>query len=124
MSAAKTIAAAIEKLEKLRAESTQPTGGTSWIQGNDRKPHETSGEIYTGPLSDVSGDVASWIAPADAALIVALHRSIDPQLEILRDAARAWADPLPMAMFGGGDMRSGIYHFHEQLALAILGRPS
>lgn len=84
MNAADTIQAAIAKLERLKAESTQPTGGTSWVQGNDRKPLETRGEIYSGPLSDISSDITSWISPADAELIVTLHATIEPQLAILR----------------------------------------
>lgn len=124
MKAAETIQAAIDKLESLKAESTQPTHGGSWIQGSDKKPFETRGEVYSGPLSDISSDVASWISPSDADLIVTLYRTIDAQLAILSDAARAWADSLPMAMFGGGDMREGIYAYHLVLARAILGEVS
>lgn len=84
MTPAETIAAAIKKLETLRGESTQPTGGTSWIQGDDKRPFETREEIYTGPMSDTSADVASWVQPADAALIVTLHRTIDAQIRVLQ----------------------------------------
>lgn len=106
------IRVAIDRLEKLRAASTQPTdGGKAWIQGQDGVRYETSREIYTGPLSGTSSDVVSGIESEDAALIVTLHRTIDAQLALLRHTLNHYR----------GDLGISIPRFVVDLARAILG---
>ena len=113
MTAAETIKAAIDKLEALK---------------RDRGYAEMNGWL----VEDARGDTIGITLPGEPdvspvtndQLFLVLHRTIDAQLAILEDASRAWADPLPMAMFGGGDMREGIYAYHLELARAILGGDS
>lgn len=88
MNPVERLQAAIEKLETLKAESTEPTGGRdSWLQGSIRRPFEDDGEVYSGPVEvRVSSDIITHIQAEDARLIVTLHRTIDAQLAILRSA--------------------------------------
>lgn len=76
--------AAFEKLEELRAASTQPTGGKAWIQGRPWRHYEQATEVYTGEMDVDSQDVVHGLPePADAELICTLHRTIDAQVSIL-----------------------------------------
>lgn len=77
MNAAETIAAAIEKLEAQRSESTSGT----WEYVS-----EPFGAIFTEqePGLGVQTEVAEEMHDADGLLIVTLHRTIDAQLAILR----------------------------------------
>ena len=103
MNAVERIQAAIDKLNAERDASTPPTDGPAWIQGRADHRFERTSEVYTGPDSDTDGsaDVVSNSEPADAALIVTLHRAIDAQLAILTDflnaltqMARPWEPPV------------------------------
>lgn len=91
MTPVERLQAAIDKLERLKAKSTQPTGGRdSWLQGSIRRPFEDDGEVYSGPVEvRVSSDIITHIQAEDAQLIVTLHRTIDAQLAILRDVLEA-----------------------------------
>ena len=91
MSAVAEIQAAIDKLTKLRDESTQPTDGNAWIQGRSTHRYESTGDVYTGPDENTHGsaDIVAYIQPEDAALIVTLHATIDAQMAILA-AALKW----------------------------------
>lgn len=80
--------AAIAKLAKLREDSTQPTGASAWYQGRERKRYERAVEVYSGPDESTPGscDIVQFYNPADAELVVTLHRTIDTQLAFLREA--------------------------------------
>lgn len=87
LSPGERLEAAIEKLEALKAESTQPTGGKAWIQGRPWRHYEKPTEVYTGEMSIDSQDIVHGLPePADAELIVTLHRTIDAQIYILKAA--------------------------------------
>lgn len=95
MSAVEEIQAAIEKLTKLKAESTEGP----WVLVAD--------EHYADRVVDKSGkwligDASNY---SDAPLIVTLHATIDAQLSLLRDglnwkSAESYAATLAIAING------------------------
>jgi hypothetical protein len=115
VNAAETIAAAIEKLEAKRDAATPG----SWL---------LQGETVYGSLRDSEdGPIRPWIAEADepnADLIVTLHRTIEPLLNHLRQAALGYAGMTPMPTENGHDGREVVYGFELYLARVILGEVS
>jgi hypothetical protein len=82
MNAAETIAAAIEKLETLKAEST-PSPWHHWtddLTGDVDLWHDQEARSYIATLGHSDAPRVN----RDADLIVTLHRTIDAQLKILR----------------------------------------
>jgi hypothetical protein len=115
MTPAEKIAAAIRRLEQLKADSTPGP----WKASRSHPLHE-GGYVGAPGLTDDSMFVAETSdfrqGGADADLIVTLHRAIDAQLTILKFAAEH-----PLITFAGGDS------FDEHailLADAILGESS
>ena len=106
MNAAETVQKAIERLETLKAKATS---GEWW-------PSDT-GAVFAGPgLSDDVAVAYEVRLRGDVKLIVALHRTIDAQIELLR-----WfADSLANDPGSEPPARSE----HLELALAILGSDS
>lgn len=102
MSAAETIAAAIEKLESLRG-----LDGTWTLQGGNEWIH---------PIGITVAPDDGGVTTRQADLIVTLHRTIDAQLAILRDALAGlqpgWA---------GMVQPDENYELQADLARAILG---
>lgn len=96
------ISAAIEKLERLKAESTP----TRWVF--------SEGSIIT---MGMGYSVADELRESDADLIVALHRTIDVQLHILK-YGRDWIN-----LHGPEEADHSEAHF-TLLADAILGGES
>jgi hypothetical protein len=89
MSAAETIQAAIEKLERLR-DSSSPA---PWIADEDtlyttEKWKNAYGRVMPRPIFMAEGNYVSGYAyiEADAELILTLHRTIDAQLSALEAA--------------------------------------
>jgi hypothetical protein len=84
------LTAAIEKLERLKAESTGPN---LWLVDPDNPSivlhPDKAGESWDGKVIADTGtdELGLPVTPADARLIVTLHRTIDAQLTILRHAA-------------------------------------
>lgn len=83
MTAAETIQAAIDRLEQLKADSTPGEWVTS-IEGLSRPRglDIKAGRVWVA--SDGDGYQGAIGNHADAELIVALHRTIDATLELLR----------------------------------------
>jgi hypothetical protein len=80
MNAAETIQAAIEKLERQKADTTPGP----WRVVNESlqgSRHDYDPMIDAG---DYAASSERFVRPADAELIVTLHRTIDAQLVILR----------------------------------------
>ncbi|MDN4616447.1 hypothetical protein P5G50_18520 [Leifsonia sp. F6_8S_P_1B] len=109
MNAAETIAAAIQKLEALKADATPG------VWEFDPEPF---GAIFTQqePGLEVETEVAEQMLDADGRLIVTLHRTIDAQLAILRTAGREFERRAE-----NGDARVFPYDYHLDLARSILG---
>ena len=116
MTAVEEIRAAIEKLTELKNMSTQPVESAYWVQGANRKRYESAREVYTGPEAAGSSDVATCFNRHDAELIVTLHRTIDAQLAILKEAATQLADA-----YGGAQLGPEFYRAEIALARAING---
>lgn len=98
MNAVEKLEAAIAKLEALHEASTKPTGAAHWYQGRERKRDERHTEVYSGPDERTPGsqEIVNFAEPEDAELVVVLHRTIEPQLAILRasiEAVQDWLDP-------------------------------
>jgi hypothetical protein len=114
MNAAETIAAAIEKLETLKAEST-PSPWHHWtddLTGDVDLWHDQEARSYIATLGHSDAPRVN----RDADLIVTLHRTIDPILAILR-------------MFGANLALLGDWEPHPDneimaLARAVLGGAS
>lgn len=103
MTPAETIAAAIEKLEQQKADSTPGpwdfeysdesievnagTARTRWNEGHTSgipaSSWKTTDRILDVDVYDIEEDEADLIA-GNAELIVVLHRTIDPDLKLLR----------------------------------------
>lgn len=81
---AERLQAAIEKLEALKAASTEGP----WYTSDEGNTHPGNGMTdIEGPNGAVSFDCCSYVGGTvieDAALIVVLHRTIDAQLSLLR----------------------------------------
>jgi hypothetical protein len=124
--AVETIQAAIEKLEELKALSTGPN---LWMVDRefpakvlhpDKPGYDWDGQLVADTNTDEIGLPTN---PADARLIVTLHRTIDAQLAILANGlivAKHWEDILEQV---SGTMRTPINHA-LLLARAILGEES
>lgn len=128
MGAAETIAAAIEKLEQQKADSTPGpwdfeytdesievnagTARTQWNEGHTSgfpaSSWTTTDRILEVDVYDLDENEADLIA-GNAELIVTLHRTIDAQLAILRDGAELEAN------------EGMVYWTTLDLARAILG---
>jgi len=115
MNAVERLQAAIEKLEALKAASTQPTDGNAWIQGRLTHRYEGVGDVYTGPNENTPGsaDIVTYIQPEDAELIVTLHRTIDAQIRVLEEGKREW--------YRSSTYPTDVAHAAIALADAILG---
>lgn len=107
MSPVERLQAALEKLEALKAESTQGEWGVESLPetGESRIHSEVDGFAFMGATSVTFYPVPGGLKPTDAELIVTMHQSIDAQLSILRFAV------------------DGLYDLPEFIALAdaILG---
>lgn len=106
------IQTAIDKLERWKREITRGT----WVQVEHFRPSNT-GTTVSIPMSSHSNANAYAGTAANAALIVALHRTIDPQLNILRGAL---TDP-ELLLYGEAH---GTASHALALADAILGAAS
>lgn len=111
MTAAEEIAAAIEKLEALQS-AAFPGEWTAYHSGvaNGDHSHVVANDASIAYISANDGIDEEFRAPT-ADLIVALHRTIDAQLALLRESLRS------PAMTGHGIATLG-------LARAILGEAS
>ena len=88
MNAVERLSAAIEKLEALKAESTQ--GGWRVVGGGGNGVTIEGTRHLYDQLIDAGDYAASreqFVNDVDPALIVTLHRTIDAQLAILRSEA-------------------------------------
>lgn len=97
MSAVERLQAAIDKLERQRHDSAG-RGAHAWAaHSTTDKPSGHDAAIRgVGFPDDFFDGVADVYDPADAELIVTLHRTIDAQLAILRDGiarVHSWTDP-------------------------------
>lgn len=88
MSAVERLQAAIDKLEALRAESTQGEWGFESVPetGESRIYAEADGFAFMAATTVTFYPVPGGMKPSDADLIATLHRTIDAQLAILRTA--------------------------------------
>lgn len=117
------ISAAIEKLERLKAEST-PGPWASVQDGQHatlvRRPPKSENAIHTPADIPLHWDGGYGYDPtmeaSDADLIVTLHRTVEVQLETLRMAEHAERQG-----WGGG---SKFAHMALRLADAVLGGES
>lgn len=118
MSALEEVRAAINKLVELKAASTPPTGGTSWYQGKDGyRGFESAREIFSGRDETLPGssDIATWVTPEDATLIVTLHATIDAQAAVMRNFTE---------VYGESETPNGYAMSILTLARAINGAPA
>ena len=97
MNAVEKLKAAIEKLETLKAETTPgPWTTDSWFPGvafEYDSYWNLAGPEYTATSGVyLDGEPSIPIQAATADLIVTLHRTIDAQLAILRNAAEYFTD--------------------------------
>ena len=110
MSAVEEIQAAIEKLTKLKAESTPGP----WFLTYEKSTHP---RLWGNASENDADPVALAQNRGNAELIVLLHRTIDAQLAILADTLNAFSNPIP-AFIGYEEQ---IYHAQLMLARAING---
>ena len=93
MSAVDEIRAAIEKLTGLKESSTQ--GVWTILDGGDRFIAEED-PLGDGPFEYIVTEPVAFRREADCDLIEVLHRTIDAQIGVLRDALSLYEDPIPM----------------------------
>lgn len=124
MNAAETIAAAIQKLAGLDSASTR--GHWTAAAGfDDERNLQYSlvaqvGFEFFDVLDAVNED--THMASADADLVEVLHRTIDAQLAILRDAMKSLTNPAYMAEFE--EFVESTFRHPLLLARGILGEVS
>lgn len=116
--------AAIEKLERLKAECTPGEWGFESIPetGESRIYLEADGFAFMAATTVTFYPVPGGLMPNDADLIVTLHRTIDAQLAIMRAATERGA-----AAVGAGGIERFVWsreHRAVALAEAILGSTS
>jgi len=107
MSAVERLQAAIDKLEQLKAESTQ---GEWWFEslpetGESRIASDVYGFAFMAATTVTFYPVPGGMKPNDAELIVALHRTIDAQIAALR-AGWVWFDDFEREAPTYGDGRA------------------
>lgn len=114
MTPVERLQAAIQKLERLQSSTSL---GEWWRTPASILDGQTRVFAANGLIDDQQ--VCAEVAPADADLIVTLHRTIDAQLTVLR-IALAWA----VAMAGKEPHTSGYVENGLVLADAINGVPA
>lgn len=119
MTPAERLEAAIARLEQLKAESTPGDWGVETIPetGESRVSSERDGFAFMAATTVTSFPVPGGVTRVDAQLIVTLHRTIDAQLGILRDALHVYGNPIP-AFIGHEEQ---VLHWQLALADAVLG---
>lgn len=91
--------AAHKRLSELRDAQSRTDGWWTW---DDTLPDSAKGEIWADyPNGNEARDIGQMKRTQDADLIVTLHRTIDSQLEMLRDGMNEYA--LLGAIWGRGD---------------------
>lgn len=106
------ISAAIEKLERLKAESTEGPWEVETIPETGESRVTRHFEFF-GPQSE--SVAPGMVTVADADLIVTLHRTIDCQLRLLREMKH---------LRETGEVGPGDLYVTDELASAILGGES
>lgn len=119
MTPTETLTAAIDKLTRLRDESTPGP----WEHHRDSEQDLGFGPVMESLITVEDGCVLDWgsgVREADAELIVTLHATIDAQLAILEDTLRAFTDPDPIF----GKYTEAVVYHQIRLAESILGGAS
>lgn len=109
---------AISKLETLRDEAAP-----EWHQGRDGVRYENAVELYSRrePGEPDSRDVARFDDAADASLAVALSRTVEPMLDMLRHAHEWLLEGNNAAVVEGSSVVRAQITPELEIARAILG---
>jgi hypothetical protein len=118
--------AAIDKLEALKAASTQGAWDFESLPetGESRIHSEADGFAFMAATTVTFYPVPGGMKPKDAELVVTLHRTIDAQLSLLREARDYSTDWAKAHEKHQGHHPARIYRKELILAAAILGAVS